>query len=68
MTLIREFILIMNAISKTVLSDIPLFSVFSVDIEVLLLSFGILMLISLFFSVLAVYRSFAGTARDLKRS
>lgn len=66
--LIREFILIMYAISKTVLSDIPLFSAFSVDIEVLLLSFGILMLISLFFSVLAVYRSFAGTARDLKRS
>ena len=59
--------LIMYAISKTVLSDIPLFSVFFVDIKVLLLSFGILMLISLFFSVLAVYRSFAGTARDLKR-
>ncbi|MBO4355898.1 MAG: ABC transporter permease, partial [Clostridia bacterium] len=60
--------LLMYAVSKTILFNIPLFSVFSIDINVLLFSFGALILIAFFFAVLAVFRSFSGTARDLKRA
>ena len=58
---------IMLLLAKTVLSNIALFSSFSINLPVLAFSFGILLAIAFLFSVLAVYRSFAGTARDLKR-
>ncbi len=60
--------LIMYAVSKTLLKEIPLFAVYSINIQVLLLSFGILILFALFLSLFAIYRSFRGTARDLKKS
>ncbi|MBQ6172729.1 MAG: ABC transporter permease [Clostridia bacterium] len=58
---------IMLLLAKTVLSNIALFSSFNINLPVLAFSFGILLAIAFLFSVLAVYRSFAGTARDLKR-
>lgn len=58
---------IMLALSKTALKDVTLFSVFSVNLPVLSFSLGALLLIAFLFSLLAIYRSFRGTARDLRR-
>ena len=57
----------MYLLSRTVFSRIALFSAFNVTLPVLAFSFGALMIISVIFSAIAVYRAFRGTARDLRR-
>ncbi|MBQ4629329.1 MAG: ABC transporter permease [Clostridia bacterium] len=58
----------MFAISKTLLKDITLFSAFQINLQVLLFSYGIILLISVLFSVFAINKSFRGSARDLKKN
>ena len=58
---------IMLLLSRTVLSKIALFSAFSINLPILSVSFGLLMLTALIFSLIAVYRAFRGSARELKR-
>ena len=58
----------MFAISKTLLKDIALFSAFQINLQVLLFSYGIILLISVMFSVIAINKAFKGSARDLKKN
>ena len=58
---------VMFAISKTLLKDITLFSAFQINLQVLLFSYGIILLISVLFSIFAINKAFRGSARDLKR-
>ena len=58
---------IMLLLSQTALKNAVLFAAFAINLPILTLSFGSLILIAFALSLLAVYRSFAGTARDLKR-
>ena len=58
---------IMLLLSKTVFGKIALFAAFNINLPVLSFSLGALLAIAFVFSIIAVYRSFAGTARDLKR-
>ncbi len=52
--------------SKTLLKNTTFFSVFEINLPILGLSYALLLVISLFFSLLAINKSFRGSARDLK--
>lgn len=59
--------LLMYVISKTLLKDFALFSAFQINLPVLLFSYGLILLISVLFSIIAINKAFRGSARDLKR-
>jgi len=58
---------VMFAISRTLLNDITLFSAFQINLQVLFFSYGMILLISVLFSIFAINKAFRGSARDLKR-
>ena len=53
--------------SKTLLRNIEFFSVFTFNFTSIVVSFGMILLLSLLISVLAINKAFIGSARDLKR-
>lgn len=55
-------------LSKTVFKDVVLFSAYKVNMPVLLSSYGIILLIAFLFSLIAINKSFRGSARDLKKN
>jgi len=58
---------LMWILSKTILKDFILFSAFRINLPVLTFSFGMIILISFMFSVIAINKAFRGSARDLKK-
>ncbi|MBQ4627722.1 MAG: ABC transporter permease [Clostridia bacterium] len=54
--------------SKTLLNDVELFSDFQINFPILALSYGVLLLLSFVFSVIAINKAFRGSARDLKKN
>ena len=58
---------LMWILSKTILKDFILFSAFRINLPVLTFSFGMIILISFIFSVIAINKAFRGSARDLKK-
>jgi len=52
--------------SKTVLRNIEFFSAFTFNLTSVAVSFGLVLLLSLFISLMAINRAFKGSARDLK--
>lgn len=59
---------IMLILSKTIFKDVALFSAYHINFPILIFSFGVMLLISFIFSVIAINKAFRRSSRDLKKN